>query len=254
MIALLLAVVPVQGGDIAHIIFGAAPFLYLGMTWCVGFVLLGLWVRLLCDWYRRRLAVCAPAHVSWGMHGALAAHAAVAADCGGCAACGDRAVRRGRWHAAPARRRSFGRWRRARAQVALPLRHGGMGFRPVDAREADVAYLAGAALAQAAMAAGAAFLRPLVWPLRAGFEASWLAASAAASDACGALSTTMSSATSCRGRSVTSARLFDDRAGAAFLASFDVATEAGRRDAAPCAVARAARRRFGSTRCRHRRC
>jgi hypothetical protein len=36
------------------------------------------------------------------------------------------------------------------------------------------------------------------------------------------------------------ARLVDDRAGAAFLASFDVATEAGRRDAARVRSCRAA--------------
>jgi hypothetical protein len=55
VIALLVAVVPVQGGGVVHIIFGAAPFLYLGVTWCVGVVLLGLWVLLLCDWHRGRL-------------------------------------------------------------------------------------------------------------------------------------------------------------------------------------------------------
>jgi hypothetical protein len=32
VIALLVAVVPVLGGGVAHIIFGAAPFLYLGVT------------------------------------------------------------------------------------------------------------------------------------------------------------------------------------------------------------------------------
>jgi hypothetical protein len=42
----LVAVMPVNGGGVAHIILGAAPFLYLGVTWCVGVVLLRLWVRL----------------------------------------------------------------------------------------------------------------------------------------------------------------------------------------------------------------
>jgi hypothetical protein len=119
----------------------------------------------------------------------------------------------------------------ARAQVALPVRHGGMGFRPVNSREAGVAYLAGAVIA--AMAAGAACLRSFSAPLRVGVEASWLAAGAAVGDAWPASWRNFKDAvvrdvllrTPCD-----FSRLVDDRA--AFLARFNVATEAGRRDAA----------------------
>ncbi|MES2940453.1 MAG: reverse transcriptase domain-containing protein, partial [Pseudomonadota bacterium] len=125
---------------------------------------------------------------------------------------------------------------RARQQMTLPLRHGGLGLRVVQAVEADAALLSGAAKAQAAMLDGPEACRPFCGASRPPLLARWPAVHAFGDpsaewgpgavelpdqfvlDTLPLVQTTVS-------------RLVGDSAGAAFLASCDVSTVGGQRDA-----------------------
>jgi hypothetical protein len=133
-------------------------------------------------------------------------------------------------------------------QLTLALRHGGFGFRAATAVEADAAFLAGASRAQAAMLGhpGAAptdprppsSFRPFdEASSRASLLATWRALVDDVGHQCG-LDATARDLPADVVRDVLPqmqravSRVVSDREGAAFLAGFDVDTDAGRRGAA----------------------
>jgi hypothetical protein len=61
----------------------------------------------------------------------------------------------------------------AAAQIALPLRHGGLGLRVLRKREVDAACLSAAALTHAAMEDARPSSHPFDGPLRAGLAGTW---------------------------------------------------------------------------------
>lgn len=122
-------------------------------------------------------------------------------------------------------------------QLTLPIRHGGFGLHTTSAVESDAALLAGAAKAQLAMADAPAAFRPLDGaarpPLAAAWERVWDGVGDVGNwgDAARALPPEFVKTQLSHVQGVVR-RAVGDRAGAAFLASCDLATPAGRKDAA----------------------
>lgn len=124
-----------------------------------------------------------------------------------------------------------------RTQMLLPLRHGGFGLRGTTPVEANAALVAGASKAQAAMQGGQTACKPFSGATRESLLTAWQAVWDLAAGDCewdvrardlppDFVLETLPSV-----QSVVS-RLVGDRAGAAFLASFDPSTPHGRRAAA----------------------
>ena len=126
---------------------------------------------------------------------------------------------------------------RALEQMKLPLRHGGFGLRSVSALEADAALVSAAAKAQAAVATGPEACHPFTGAARPPLLAAWHRVFDNVADACewdpparelpaAFVRDALPHVQSCV------SRIIGDRAGAAFLASCDTSTDAGRQSAA----------------------
>ena len=133
--------------------------------------------------------------------------------------------------------RACGTAGREREQMTLPLRHGGFGLRVVTAVEADAALASGAAKAQAAMAQGPAACRPFEGASRAPLLETWRRVFDDVAADCkwepDARDLPEDFVRDVLPRAQHDVGLaIGNRAGAAFLGSFDLATDAGRHDAA----------------------